>query len=421
MDNPAPADPDAIYRRPAASMPPTLPSISDYWPDAPHRIGPPADHYTDEPTDAAVDALLRSGTRDRVPPNGAPGTDRDRFPQNGAPGADGARGTGVSGNDRFPQNGTRGNEGARDRLPRAGGPGNDRAHGHDGSRAGHGSGAAAPPPGRRSRRSALPALALAAVLVAGAGVAGVVLTRGDRAPVAAPPPVGRTTRPAPAQTAPAQIIEPRTTPPSAAPAPANVISAPARGRERATFELVSDTAVIDLRAGDTGADLYRITTPQDGSVLPRAQVNPAGVRLFLDEKGERGDAAVTVLLNAEVRWRLRVTGGIKAGVFDLGAAEVEGMDFAGDAARIDLKLPRPDGTLPIRLSGGVNRFEVSADRGVPVRVRARGGAGQVKLDGRTDDGVARGASFLSPDWAGSRNRIDLDAVVGVGTLRVGRG
>jgi hypothetical protein len=73
------------------------------------------------------------------------------------------------------------------------------------------------------------------------------------------------------------------------------------------------------------------------------------------------------------------------------------------------------------LSGGVNRFEVSTDQGVPVRVRTRRGAGQVQLDGRTDDGVARGASFLSPDWAGSQNRIDLDAVAGVGTLRVGRG
>ncbi len=42
-----------------------MPSISDYWPDAPHRIGPPADHYTDEPTAASVDALRRSGRRDR--------------------------------------------------------------------------------------------------------------------------------------------------------------------------------------------------------------------------------------------------------------------------------------------------------------------------------------------------------------------
>ena len=352
MDNPAPADPDAMYRRPAAPTPPALPPISDYWPDAQHRIGPPADHYTDEPTEAEVDALLRAGRRDSE------------------------RGTPV-----------------------------------------------VPPVRRRFRRAVLPAVALAAVLVAGASFAGMLLTgRGDRDPVAAPQPEAVPSRPRPALPPPTtpQIIEPQTTAPSTAPKPANVISAPARNRAKADFELVSDTALISLRAGDIGTDLYRITTPQDGSVVPRVRLSDAGVRLFLDEKGERGDAAVTVLLNADVRWSMRITGGVKAGVFDLGGAKVDEVDFAGDAARIDLTLPRPDGTLPIRLSGGVNRFEVSTGQGVPVRVRARGGAGQVKLDGRTDDGVARGASFLSPDWADSKNRIDLDAVAGVGTLRVGR-
>ncbi len=155
-------------------------------------------------------------------------------------------------------------------------------------------------------------------------------------------------------------------------------------------------------------------------MLPRAQTRDAGVKLFLDANGKRGDSGVTVLLNADIRWSLRISGGVRTGVFDLGAAKVGEVDFAGGATRIDLTLPRPDGTLPIRLSGGVNRFEVVTDQGVPVRVRTRRGAGQVKLDGRTDDGVARGASFLSPHWADSENRIDLDAVAGVGTLRVGR-
>ncbi|MFI7546717.1 hypothetical protein [Actinoplanes sp. NPDC049599] len=347
MDNPAPADPDAIYRRSAAPTPPTLPSISDYWPDAPHRIGPPADHYSDEPTEAAIDALLRSGSRGRA------------------------------------------------------------------AAAPH----VVPVVRRRSRRPAALGFTLAVLLLAGAGVAGFTLTRDDgraQPPVEAP----RAQAPRTPQTPQAPAV---TVTPSASPSRATTVSAPVRDRDKAGFELVSDVAVINLRAAELGADLYRITTPEQSSVVPRAQLGEAGVQLFLDDNGERGDAAVTVLLNADVRWSMRITGGVKAGVFDLGAARVDQVDFAGGAARIDLTLPRPDGTLPIRLSGGVNRFEVSTDQGVPVRVRTRRGAGQVRLDGRTDDGVARGASFLSPDWAKSENRIDLDAVAGVGTLRVGRG
>ena len=345
MDNPDPADPDAIYRRPAEPLPPALPSISDYWPDAPHRIGPPADHYTDEPTETSVDALRRSGSRDRTP-----------------------------------------------YVPHP-----------------------VMPTRRRSRRPFLLGSIIIVLVLAGAGFAGFRLTRSPAAPVAAPslaPPAVPTVEPS------AVPIPLPSASPSAAPF---AVSAPLRGRTKAGFELVSDTGTIALRAEKLGDDLYRITTTEKGSVLPRAQLGTAGVKLFLDETGKRGDAAVTVLLNADVRWSMRITGGVKAGVFDLSAAAVDEVDFAGGAARIDLTLPEPDGTLPIRLSGGVNRFEVSTSEGVPVRVRTRRGAGQVKLDGRTDDGVARGASFLSPDWADSKDRIDLDAVAGVGTLRVGRG
>jgi hypothetical protein len=333
VENPASTDPDANYRRPEAPTPPPFPSISDYWPDAPHRIGPKPDHYSDEPTAASVDALLRSGRRERrVPP---------------------------------------------------------------------------PPvevPTRRPRRLRTGlGITVAALLLAGSGLVVAKVARDSRgasAAPAAPPP------PAPSATA--------TTTAEVGP-----LSAPARGRTRARFELVSDTATIDLRAAALDGDLYRITTPEGSSVAPRAAIGDDGVRLFLDDNGERGDAAVTVVLSADVRWSLRVTGGVKRGVFDLSGAEVDGVDFAGGATRIDLTLPRPDGTLPVRMSGGVNRFEVYTGGKVPVRVRTRQGAGQVRLDGRTDDGVARGASFLSPGWADSTNRIDLDAVAGVGTLRVG--
>jgi hypothetical protein len=33
--------------------------------------------------------------------------------------------------------------------------------------------------------------------------------------------------------------------------------------------------------------------------------------------------------------------------------------------------------------------------------------------------VARGATFASPDFAGSGDRVDVDAIAGVGTLTVG--
>lgn len=323
MDHPASADPDAIYRRPATPEPPALPAISDYWPDAPHRIGPPADHYSEEPTASAVDALLRSRRPAVTPP--------------------------VS-----------------------------------------------RPPQRPGKLRAAIGVTLAALLLGGTGV---ILARlyadADPKPAAAP-----------------KVAE--------APAP-NAVSAPLEGADKAGFELVSDTSAFALKTADLGADLYRISTPQGSSVVPRAAVQDDVIRLFLDRSGKRGDEAVEVQLNQDVHWRLTMTGGVKRATIDLGGAKIDGVNLVGGATRIELTLPRPDGTLPIRMSGGVNEFEVRTADAVPVRVRTRRGAGQVKLGGRTDDGVARGASFSSKDWAASKNRIDLDAVAGIGTLNVAYG
>lgn len=328
MDHP---DPDAIYRRPAAPEPPILPSISDYWPDAPHRIGPQADHYSDEPTQSDVDALLRSGNREQRP--------------------------------------------------------------------------AVTPPGRRpSRRAgkvrAAIGVTLAALLLGGTGVVLARLyTDADPTPRAAPSAAPRGT----------------------APASPNAVSAPLAGLDTASFELVSDTNAFSLTTADLGADLYRVSTPEGSSVVPRVTAGRDVVRLFLDRSGQGGDEAVEVRLNEDVRWRLTMTGGVKRGVFSLAGAKIDGVNLVGGATRIELTLPQPDGTLPIRMSGGVNEFEVRTADAVPVRVRARRGAGQVRLGGRTDDGVARGASFSSKGWAASKDRIDLDAVAGIGTLNVAYG
>jgi hypothetical protein len=225
-------------------------------------------------------------------------------------------------------------------------------------------------------------------------------------------PTGRAAGPAAAPT-----TRPSTRTPGSAPPP-NAISAVVGERTEAAFELVGDVGTIRLRTAVLGDDLYRISTPERSSVLPKAELGDAGVKLRLALSGKEGEAEVDVQLNAGVRWSLRMSGGIRQGVLDLGGGKIAEVDLRGGATRLDLTLPEPDGTLPVRMSGGVNRFEVRTADGVPVRIRTRRGAGQVVLNGRTDDGVARGASFLSPGWAGSADRIDLDAVAGVGTLRV---
>ena len=192
------------------------------------------------------------------------------------------------------------------------------------------------------------------------------------------------------------------------------------GRTAAIFELVSDATAVNLRAAALGADLYRIATPKDSGVLPRVAANGTGIRLSLTQPDKGEDTTVDIVLNSRIRWNLVMTGGVRTSVLDLAATTVGRVDLVGGATRIDLTLPRPNGTTPVRMTGGANQFQIRTVGAVPARLRIRKGAGKVVFDGRTDNGVDRGAVFTSAEFADSDDRIDVDAVAGVGTLTVGQ-
>ena len=272
-------------------------------------------------------------------------------------------------------------------------------------------------PQRRRGRRPLQVI-LAALLLAGVGLVGTRLVPYFRSSsgtgTAAPTTQPVTGRP-PAATAEA------TTPPAAqpsAPVSSHTLSGPTNGRSDETFELVSDANSVNLRAADLGADLYRITTP-DNSAAPQVKTTDEGIQLSLIKSRGHTDTTVEVVLNAKIRWRLTMTGGSRSSVLNLAGTTVESVDLNGGVTRIDLTLPRPTGTLPVRMSGGANQFRIITTGTAEARVRARKGAGKVVFNGRTDNGVAKGATFVSRDFADSDDRIDVDAIGGFGTLIFG--
>jgi hypothetical protein len=199
------------------------------------------------------------------------------------------------------------------------------------------------------------------------------------------------------------------------------LSAPVNGRRQASLDMVSGTSTMTLRAADLGDELYRIASPAHSSVTPHVDEHAGTVYLSLRATGNDGPGAVEVLLNASVRWNLRLGGGVRQSVLDMAGGTLERLDLAGGATRIELTLPRPDGTLAVRMTGGIHEFLVHTPAQIPTRVRVGRGAGRVVLDGRTHNGVAGGELFTPPGWAASVDRIDLDAVAGMGTLTVNAG
>ncbi|MGW1062689.1 hypothetical protein [Micromonospora rubida] len=197
-----------------------------------------------------------------------------------------------------------------------------------------------------------------------------------------------------------------------------ILTAPLAGRDRAEFELVDGLTTFNLRTDDLGEDLYRITSPAGGGVVPRPETVGDGVRLRMAGSGTGGPGVVGVVLNSRVTWRLRLAGGVTEQVLDLTRGRLSGVELAAGATRTDLRLPRVTGTLTVRMSAGADQLVVRVPGSVPARVRLGAGAGSVTVYDGHRSGVAAGSLVGSPQWDRSVDRVYVDLVAGANAVTV---
>jgi hypothetical protein len=203
--------------------------------------------------------------------------------------------------------------------------------------------------------------------------------------------------------------------------PDRIVSAPlAGGPSQVTFELLTGATAVTVRTVDLPGMLYRIETPQGGSHTPYVTGEPGTVALHLLETGVHGPSTVTVELSRAVTWHLRMVGGVTDEVLDLETGSIGGVELVGGATSIDLTLPRPTGTVPVRMSGGASRWAVRVPADVPVRVSVGSGAGSLSVDGASRGGTAAGTVVAPAGWDSAADRYAIDAQAGVATFTVER-
>jgi hypothetical protein len=257
---------------------------------------------------------------------------------------------------------------------------------------------------------------LAVLLLLGGGV--VAYERmAKESPLEGPPPAARPTigpSPGPSGRAGPAVVLPTPSPsktsaaPHSRPPASKAPALPAKG----TFVLADD--VSDLTVGTARLDkgIVKVSVPDGSDARPRTTVDGGRVELGVRDDADNPD--VDVLLDSRVSWSIRFGGGARRMSVDLSGTEVRSVAFDRGVARIDLRLPPLDHTLPISLGGGVNQWRIVTDGRVGVRVTARRGAGDVELYGRDRGGLDRGDRVSADGDDG----IDVDAEVGFGTLTV---
>jgi len=204
---------------------------------------------------------------------------------------------------------------------------------------------------------------------------------------------------------------------------AHVASLPLAGRSQAALRVTSGTPVLDVSVANLHGALLRVSTP-DGAPVRPVLSGSAPIVLSLAGGGTTSarstDYAVTVVLSSSVVWSLDFAAGTQRTEADLRGGRVSGITVTAGSDILDMSLPRPSGTLPFLLAGGVSQFLISLPGGVPARVTVGGGASYVTMGNQDLTGVAGGTVLTPPGWTEATSRFDIDATSGFSRLTVTR-
>lgn len=251
----------------------------------------------------------------------------------------------------------------------------------------------APPEKRRSRLLMVATIALTAVVLLGGAVAGVAFFAGDDQSITSMLKLG------------------------SGDSDGKVATAAIDGRTAATFEVVAATTKVTVRVADLGADLYKITSAGDSGSAPSPVVTEDRIQLLLSQDGEGTSGNVEVLLSSKVGWALRFIGGADEQIVNFTGGKVSSIDLSGGSRRVDLVLPQPAGTVPVRVTGAIDELSVTSPTGSPVRVQVDSGAKTVAAGDKTLRDVKPGSTLTPKDWK-VPNRYDVDAASRITLLTV---
>jgi DNA-binding MarR family transcriptional regulator len=174
---------------------------------------------------------------------------------------------------------------------------------------------------------------------------------------------------------------------------------------------------LELRGGRI-RDLYRATFH---GRRPVVAVDPGGV-VTVQYKGLSWfggrDIAAAMTLTTAVPWSIEIGRGASLLNADLRELDIRSIDITGGASECDLRLPRPRGSVVMRVKGGASHVVVRRPRGTAVQATVRGGANSLELDDQTIGAVGSTARLATPGWDGAVDRWSIELGGGASHLTV---
>jgi hypothetical protein len=123
-------------------------------------------------------------------------------------------------------------------------------------------------------------------------------------------------------------------------------------------------------------------------------------------------------LSEDVTWDIGIRQGVAHMEADLRGLRIGSVDLGHGASRIDLRLPRPKGVVPVRIVGGASQVRITRPAGTPARLTVRRGVANLTFDEQEFGAVGGRLRLDSPGGSDTDGRYDIEISGGATHLRV---
>jgi len=196
-------------------------------------------------------------------------------------------------------------------------------------------------------------------------------------------------------------------------------AAPLGSLSSAHLLFVSGASNVTVHADPSMEDLYRarfegqvptVRVRGDTVSIEYPRFSPFDQRYYwLERRAE-------VALNASIPWHIEVSGSTSRLTADLREVRLGSLNLGGGASRIEVMVPRPSGTVSVRIFGGASNVTVRRPEGVAARVHVGGGATNLTFDEKHFGAVGGEVNLQSPDYDDVANRYDIEVTGGANNM-----
>ncbi|HSL00340.1 MAG TPA: hypothetical protein VK869_08370 [Rubrobacteraceae bacterium] len=206
---------------------------------------------------------------------------------------------------------------------------------------------------------------------------------------------------------------------SAGPDREGTFRAPLGSARRGRIVLVGGVSDLIIGADSTINDLYRarFQEPVPGVGMEGGTIIVRYPRLRPFE-GSCRERAGEVVLGARIPWRIEFGGGVSRLTADLSGLELDAFEVEGGAGRVELRLPKPSGSVPVCFRGGASNVAVRRPEGVAARLQVSGGVTRLSFDGRHFGVVGDEVDLRTLDYDDASGRYDIAITGGANNLTV---